>query len=290
VSKTQQAYEGALRGDKASFDSLVWMCIVKCRGIWPPAELCSGADNLKHAARRRQTNRYSWIEDWLREELRKPQHAKATGAGMVQRCRWRLLNYIEREPRRLAREEDEPSASPFGTRIRRDQLADQAYVVDLLSTLNPPQDPVLLDLWERILSAYPDWKATTNLQLAGALGVHPNVIGSRRAALAVCMHLEATSMQAAYLTHGLRLRIGKIRKTDIHRVECQTETINRQDVASPSIVGRELEMDWSGRWLGFNQPPSLRVEAPGYVLQPRCPHFYRDGRQCTNTAKSCPGH
>jgi hypothetical protein len=294
-SKTQLAYEGALAGDKAAFNSLVWMCIVRCRGIWPPGEICSGADTFKHGARRRRTNRYAWIENWLRQELStRPRPKKETGYGVVTRCRWRLLNYIEREPDRLNRQVRGP-ASPFGRRVRRERLITSDEVLDLLSTLDPPQDPILLDLWERLLAAYPDWRLSTNQHLAAVLGVHPNTISSRRAALAALMHRETSDIQAAYLTHGLRLKIGKARKADIHRVESQTGAMDRRELVSvPQFMGTVREMDWFHGRPGEGMPQDSPIYAPleptHYIPLPRCPVFYANGQQCHWAAHRCPNH
>lgn len=90
-SETQKAYEGAIAGDPKAFKSLLWMCIVKCRRVWPPASTDKGAKSWNHAHRRYRTSRYNWIQAWLTLYLKaRPRPRKETGAGVVQRCFWRL--------------------------------------------------------------------------------------------------------------------------------------------------------------------------------------------------------
>ncbi len=293
MSKTQQAYEGALAGDSEARHVLVCMCIVKCRGLWPPFSTDTYADNSKHAYRRRWTNRYRWIDLWVRRELAQPQHPKATGAGLVQRCRWRLQNTIRNASAARKRAERIPRLP------RRADYISQGELLNLLSTLPPVKDPVLLDLWERLLDAYPDWKATTNRQLAGTLGVHENVISSRRAALAILQHSQASGQQIEVLRYCLRLKIGKLRKTEIHRVESQTGILSRRKIAQGTSrqVGTLRLMDWhhgstKGAASGtpFLQPIFSTLEPEHFIKQPRCPHVFRTGNQCVYAAGKCPDH
>lgn len=292
MSKTQLAYEAALRGDAEAVHVLTCMCIVKCRGIWPPFSADPHAESQRHAFRRRWTNRYLWIDLWVRRELRKPQHPKATGAGLVNRCRWKLQNTIRDASRARKREERGPRT------LRRADYRSQESLLDVLSTLPPVVDPVLRDLWERLLDAYPDWEATTNRRLAAVLGVHENVIASRRHALALLQHAQASGQQIAVLRYGLRLKIGKVRKTDIHRIESQTGVLQRSKIVStPRQVGAVQLMDWhpgstKGAASGtpFLMPIFASLEPTAFVRQPRCPHIFRDGMRCVYAASKCSDH
>jgi hypothetical protein len=297
VSKTQIAYEGALAGDPKAFDILVGMCASKCRNIWPPHSLDTGAETKKHAFHRHRTARYVWIQRWLFQYLKpRPRPANETGYGVVQRCQWRLLNAIERT--------DKANEPKTPKRIRRSdpRYPSKEFVADFLSTLPEIQDPILRDLWERILDAYPDYKCLTNEYLAVICGVHTNTLSSRRAALAVLQQREASESQIRLLEGCLRLKIGKTRKTDLHRVEAQTGGLTREAAAATRIqVGTTKLMDWhhgstkgaaSGDrvWIPVFDRLAGKTDLRHYRPPARCSFLFNDGRQCMNTAEKCPLH
>lgn len=164
-------------------------------------------------------------------------------------------------------------------------------------------------MWERILEAYPDWRATTNIQLAAIYGVHPNVIASRRKALAAIQHvqinLETDSKDEDgtlmfVLNHCLRLRIwnSPVRKTDIARVESQIGDVSRKSLVEKTrVVRTEILMDWghgSHKGAAFGTPVPIPIyaslETPGFIRPSRCPHILEDGRQCIYAASKCPDH
>jgi hypothetical protein len=269
ISKTQQAYEGALAGDKDAVKILIGMAIVKCRGIWPPISTDEVAETLQHAHNRYRANRYAWIKCWLTEALNQPLPGD-TGSRVVTRCRWRLLDVIREEyaeRRREARENRGPK------RVRRKNYPSKEQVLDTLSTLPTPDDPVLRDLWERLIEAYPDWRATTNRQLAAILGVHENVIASRRHALALLQHTDASDQHAELLHDCLRLKIGKVRRTDLNRIESQADL--SEILSDPKEPRHEYHFP---------------VERIRYIGPTRCSHMNENGSQCLWTQSKCPDH
>jgi hypothetical protein len=185
---------------------------------------------------------------WLKAELKNPR--PDTGARLMTRCRWRLLDEI--------RKEYSPAPREPSPRVRREKLPSREHLLSMLEKIEPPADPILRDLWERIVAAYPDWRLGTNRHLAAALGVHPNVVASRRHALAA--GLDVTHDQADLLKNCLRLRVGKVRKTDIPKIE-----------ASRPEVRRPLEV---------KALPQARCE----YLDPNT------GRQCVYVQALCPLH
>jgi len=285
VSKTQDAFE------RRDITALTRIGITKCRDLHLPVSTDAGAKNWKHAHNRYRTNRYEWIQAWITRELANPTPGD-TGSRMMTRLRWRMKDEIRKEyakKKRVLRED----TAPIPKRIRRQRLPSREEVVDYLSTLEPPQDPVLRDLWERILAAYPNWKESTNRYLGIVCGVHPNVIASRRHALAV-LYGNETDMQAYMLCHCLRIRVAKVRKTDTHRVEKEQGTIQREKIVAVSRqVGESRYMDWNGKH-GEGTPVMVPVyksiEHKGFIRQPRCSHIDESGWQCEYTQAKCPTH
>jgi hypothetical protein len=167
-----------------------------------------------------------------------------------------------------------------------------------LDGLEPPRNEILFDLWERIVEAYPDWKIATDRHLAVIYGVHTNTLRSRRHALAVVMHAQADRKQAHLLTRCLRLRVGHVRKTDIHKTEHANVT-RRELVSKPQHVGEVRRVDWGsyGKPGGGNATPYYEPvyaplenipEVPIGGWPTRCPWMDENGKQCTYAAKVCP--
>ena len=251
-SKTQEAFE------RRDVTALTRIGITKCYGLHPPISTDAGAENRVWAHRRFKTSRYRWIQNWITEEL-KTARPGDTGSRMMTRLRWRLIDCIRKEYASRPRRED--PAKPY-PRVYRHSLPPREELLSCLATLDSPTDPVLLDIWERLIEAYPDWRATTNRQLAAVYGVHPNVIASRRHALSLLMHRNASPQHLHFLQYGLRLRIGAVRKTDIHRVE--------------SEIGHGLEAE-------------IEVLETQHILPRRCPEMIA-GVQCTYAQSVCPTH
>ncbi|MGA8311308.1 MAG: hypothetical protein WB755_14845 [Terriglobales bacterium] len=279
-SKTQLAFE------RRDLTALTRIGVRKCTDLHPPVSTDAGAKHIKHAHRRYRTNRYTWIENWIAGELANPREGD-TGARLMTRLRWRLIDAIRKEyadRKRCFRD-------PKDTRNRREKLPDRETAHSLLSTLTPPDDPVLLDLWERIVDAYPDWRLTTNRQLAVVCGVHHNVISSRRRALALLMHQDASSQQGHLLVYGLRLRVGAMRKTEIRRAEFALGMVDQKKVVTTKRpTGTVRLMAWSGRpgeGMPQLQPVFGSIEP---IRHPRCPHVSEDGRQCIYSQAKCPTH
>jgi len=273
------------------------MAIRKCRGITPPVNLDTYAKTTVHAFRRLRSHRYVWIRDWLLGALQNPLPGD-TGGRVVQRCFWSLHKAIRAEYAGRRKEERIPK------RIRRDTYPDRAEVLNTLSTLPPIAEPVLRDLWERLLEAYPDWKLMTNVYLAGVLCVHHNTIASRRHALAVIQHAAAhgCTEQLFALQKCLRLviGIGAVRKVDIHRAESHLGVLNRIGlVTKPQLTGYKTVVDWNhgsekGAASGtFYQVPVFEPLEKVNVVRDnpeRCSYIEEDGRQCLFVASRCPDH
>lgn len=244
LSKTQAAFE------RRDISALTRIGIRKCLDLHPPVSTDSGAENFTHAHKRYRTNRYAWIEKWIIGELDHPRE-NDTGARLMTRLRWRLLDEVKKEyatKRRVAKAFDKVETERVvGVgRVHRERLPTREHVLDFLSTLDPPRDPVLRDLWERIIDTYPDWRLSTNRHLAAVYGVHPNVIASRRSALAVLYvddYDELSKEQAFIVKHCLRLRAGVLRKTDIRRVEAEKGVF----YTKLRKVGMVRRMDWRPR-------------------------------------------
>ncbi len=282
-SKTQLAFE------RRDLQALTRIGVRKCMDLHPPVSTDEGAENIKHAHRRYRTNRYAWIERWITHELAHPREGD-TGARLMTRLRWRLIDAIRKEYADRKRRDREPR----DIRNRREKLPDRDTALAMLSTLTPPDDPVLLDLWERIVDAYPDWRFATNRHLAVVCGVHHNVIASRRRALALLMHQKASDAHEHLLVYGLRLRVGALGKTDIRRVETALGPVDRRRVVTAiRQTGTVRLMDWRGdsrEGMPQMQPVYGSLERPGFLRQPRCPHVGEDGRQCVYLQSKCPTH
>lgn len=300
ASKTQQAYEAALAGDPKALDVLTGMAIRKCRGITPPASQDANAKTMVHAFRRLRSHRYQWIRDWLIGAIKNPNPGD-TGSRVVTRCWWALHKTVRAEYRgRRKAERDGPK------RFRRSTLPTRAALLAAVSTLPAIAEPELRDLWERLLEAYPDWKLMTNVYLAGAMCLHPNTVASRRHALAVIQHAAAQGCYEQWfaLEHGLRLVIGRCRKTDIHRVEAHAgEVLTRMKLVKKlQLTGYATVVEWAhgsrkGAASGtFYQVPTFepleKVNSVHQDLPPRCPYVdpAGDGRQCVYAAHRCPHH
>ncbi len=233
--------------------------------------------------------RFSWVELWIAEQLANPPEGD-NGPYLIRRCVWRLTDLIRASRPR-------PERNPPKRLDRSRHLPSREGLIQIVQFMDPPNNEILRDLWERIVAAYPDWRFSTNRYLASALGVHPNVISSRRAALTVVMHSVASKAQSRILTKALRLRIGRVRKTDVHKVEQDTGVLTREALASvEQIVGYTRIMDWKTS-VPFKPPeghpqiePIIRPWERFYpVKQPRC--TFRDpvtGQDCIYTQAACP--
>lgn len=167
-SKTQAAFE------RRDITALTRIGIRKCMDIHPPVSTDTGAENLRHAHNRYRTNRYVWIKTWITWELDHPRK-NDTGALLMTRLRWRLIDAIRKEyaTRRQVKKAFD-KADSVGGRVRREKLPSREKVLEYVSTLDPPQNAGLRDLWERIIDAYPNWRLSTNRHLAAVYVVHPN--------------------------------------------------------------------------------------------------------------------
>jgi hypothetical protein len=276
---------------------LTHLAIAKCRGLYPPFSTDEKAETFQHAEHRKYTNRYIWIRNWLRGELANPP-AGDNGNFLVQRCRWRLNDLIRKDGRRREREKQDATDFYNGIaivrpkRVNRKLLPNREELLSHFEGFEAPADPVLRDLWERLLETYPDWRLMTDKHLAVIYGVHENTVRSRRHALAAIMHDQAQthSIQGWLLDHCLRLKVGGIRKTDLFRTGLQLTT--RRE-----LVTAEREIGISGvMWdkVGGDSFPqavprvwSIDKTAIRPIRQKRCEHV-ENGFRCTYAQSKCP--
>lgn len=309
-SKTQRAYEGTLSADPAALDHLVRLGIHKCRekALFPPRDTDTEAETKIHRIRRQRTNRYQWIQDWLLDYLKpRPRPKGETGAGVLQRLEWRLMDEMGwSQYRNELRREGRPPR-PEGTRVRREKLPSKEDVLTAAHSMPELVDPVLHDLWCRILDIYP--KRATNEHLAVITGVSRNVLSSRRAALAAIRHQQVSDEDTFLLRHCLGLKIGRVRKTEVRRIEAQLGPISREELVTTLRETGEFItfMDWGprdsrvmgpdgkGRAQGMPikvpvmaqlEPTPVRINRPA-----RCPVIdKKTAEQCIYTVDRCPIH
>lgn len=290
--KTQQAYVRYFKAStdkekQAALTDLTHIAIRACGGLHPPISTDKDALNKSHAHFRYKTNRFVWIQNWLQSQLQNPR-PDDNGPYLVQRCRWRLLDCIRKDGRKR-----KGKRKPKRT-LRKD-LPSRADVLLYLEGFETPLDSVLCDLWERLMDAYPDWRLTTDKHLAVIYGVHPNVIRSRRHALAAVMHSQAEndSAQVWILNHCLRLKIGHVRKTDIFKMKEVVEVTRAELVGKPKQTGTYLAWEtFEGRNFPqrvpiFTVPGEVHYVPPG-GWPTRCPYVDEDGLQCTYAQSKCP--
>jgi hypothetical protein len=182
--------------------------------------------------------------------------------------------------------------------VLRKNLPSGEALRDRLSQLEPPLDAMLRDLWERLLETYPEWRLMTDAHLAVIYGVHVNTLRSRRHALALVMHNQCVhtddqidAEEVWLLNHCLRLKIGQVRKTDIHRTGFMDVTRNEIVTNQRPTGERSMLFDDTG---GFSFPQMELVTQPldrefrAFRLRPRCPYVDEDNRQCVFTQAECP--
>jgi hypothetical protein len=119
---------------------------------------------------------------------------------------------------------------------------------------------------------------------------------SRRHALAAVMHANDNG-RASLLSHCLRLKIGHVRKTDIHKMEEHAGITHKELVTKPQLIGHGIGYEWTGRGDGARCTPMLYPihksleeihEVPPGGWPDRCAYLNGDGVQCLYTQSLCP--